>query len=159
MNVLDDLLNAARLSDILIPSSTSLPKTIPSAIRATAFQLRKEFGSVAAQIADGLAPGGFLHGIENSGNSSTRTFRNEQQMNVFRHDDPSPKVESVFDARGYKGLQEPGPRPILRENRKLAITGEGQESGVPGFIVAFEFLAVWRHVRYCTRGVAGMGLD
>src|SRR5688572_16406021 len=40
MNVLDDLLNAAWLGNILIPPPTGLPKTIPSAIRATSRQLR-----------------------------------------------------------------------------------------------------------------------
>src|SRR5437879_574134 len=71
-------------------------------------------------------------------------------MDVLRHDDPGPQVETFLTPGLLKCLDEPPARPVLAEQRQAVITGKGQKMGFPRIIIMFHCFSIvirWSHAQ------------
>jgi hypothetical protein len=53
-----------------------------------------------------------------------------EQVNVFRHDHPGPKLKAVFFTSGFEGLDEPFSCAVLAQQGESAKAGKRKKMGV-----------------------------
>ena len=72
--------------------------------------------------------------------------RPNQKVDVFRHNDPCPKVESMLSSRVLQCLDKPEPRSVFAQQGHPPMAREGEKMGVPRFVEMTNLLPPLRRV-------------